>query len=1032
MVTMIFASIPRLWTPLRVAILLLAHGGVIWLAGADQLKSDPGPSEREKLEKEARGLAAEGQKLHQQGKFPEAVERTGRALAMRQQLYPEGMYPDGHPDLATSLDRLGTLQQAMGEYGQALVYMERALAMRQKLYPEAQYPQGHLHLASSLNNLGLLLYHTGEYRRARPYLERTLAMLTKLYPEEKHPGGNPHLAGNLNNLGALLQATGEYGRALAHYERGLAMCQQLYPETKYPDGHPNLAKNLGNLGSLLIAMGEDGKAVFYHKRALAMFQKLYPEAKYPQGHPDLAVSLSNLGSLVEVMGEHGKALAYQQRALAMLERLYPEAKYPQGHPDLATGLSNLGSQLMVMGEYDTALPYRKRALAMLERLYPEAKYPRGHPHLAAGISNLSSLLQATGQYGRALAHHDRALAMCQKLYPEIQYPEGHPLLTRNLSDRGFILQHKGESDKALPYLERALATARKYAAREIAAAPEAQALAHLHSLLPTRDHYLSAAVQRGQPGVTSYQQVWDDKAALMRLQQRRHGAVLIARGKSDKAHEKYEQLTDARQHVNRLLVDPGKDLKYRDKRLAELTDKQENLERELSALLPEIARQKALAKLGPGDLINQLPTAAVFVDFVQYVHCHKGQPPGPRYLAFVVAPGRPLRCVELGDAGPINQAIDSWRRGIDRREASGAPAKLRELVWDKIDQGLPPSTRTIYLAPDGDLARLPFAALSGKQSGTVLLEDYLLALVPHGPWLLEQLLYPPHFRDGTGHLVAVGGVRYDPTGAVVGTPYAELPASSQELRQVQAMFLGSKPSALSGAEATTAAVQKHLPHARYAHLATHGYFDEKGLSEERRRIREQMKASDLHLGGGMERVGLGARNPLGYVGLALAGANDPAKAGPDGGILTGLGVVDLPLEGLRLCVLSACETGLGELTEGEGVVGLQRAFHVAGCPNVIGSLWKVNDAATAALMTQFYHELWVNKRPPLEALREAQLTIYRHPERIPALAGERGAPDLTKAAKLGSARAEPQRPQESRQRADTKRWAAFVLSGSGR
>jgi CHAT domain-containing protein len=174
-----------------------------------------------------------------------------------------------------------------------------------------------------------------------------------------------------------------------------------------------------------------------------------------------------------------------------------------------------------------------------------------------------------------------------------------------------------------------------------------------------------------------------------------------------------------------------------------------------------------------------------------------------------------------------------------------------------------------------------------------------------------------------------------------------------------------------------------------------------------------------------ETVGL-RQHPLGYVGLALAGAND-SKAD---GILTGLGIVDLPLEKLHLCMLSACETGLGELTEGEGVVGLQRAFHVAGCPNVIGSLWKVNDAGTAALMTQLYHELRANKRTPLEALREAQLTIYRHPERIEALAGERGRPALEAAARLGSAATA--KPNEKPKTTPTKLWAAFVLSGVGR
>src|SRR5262249_22949393 len=151
---------------------------------------------------------------------------------------------------------------------------------------------------------------------------------------------------------------------------------------------------------------------------------------------------------------------------------------------------------------------------------------------------------------------------------------------------------------------------------------------------------------------------------------------------------------------------------------------------------------------------------------------------------------------------------------------------------------------------------------------------------------------------------------------------------------------------------------------------------------------------------------------------------------PEGGILTGLGVVDLPLEQLRLCVLSACETGLGQLTEAEGVLGLQRAFHAAGCPNVVGSLWKVDDEATAALMAQFYHELRANKRPSLEALREAQLTLSRHPERIPALAGSRGPVDQAATIKLGSKPAET-KPGEKAKTTPVGLWAAFVLSGLG-
>src|SRR5262249_39985973 len=200
---------------------------------------------------------------------------------------------------------------------------------------------------------------------------------------------------------------------------------------------------------------------------------------------------------------------------------------------------------------------------------------------------------------------------------------------------------------------------------------------------------------------------------------------------------------------------------------------------------------------------------------------------------------------------------------------------------------------------------------------------------------------------------------------------------------------------------------------RYVHLATHGEFKADEFAAEQKRA---AKALDLRLLGDETRK-IATKNPLGYVGLVLA----------NGEIMSGLSIIDLPLEDLKLVTLSACETGLGEFTAAKGVENLQLAFHLAGCPNVVASLWKVNDAATAALMAKFYHELWVNKKPPIEALREAQLTIYHNPALIPDLAGERGAPKLKEAVKVaGNATANRERV------ADTKLWAAFVLSGVGR
>jgi CHAT domain-containing protein len=207
-----------------------------------------------------------------------------------------------------------------------------------------------------------------------------------------------------------------------------------------------------------------------------------------------------------------------------------------------------------------------------------------------------------------------------------------------------------------------------------------------------------------------------------------------------------------------------------------------------------------------------------------------------------------------------------------------------------------------------------------------------------------------------------------------------------------------------------------LPKARYAHLATHGEFQAEAFAAERLRL----LAAQRDWEEGKTRVArrVAAKNPLAYVGLVLA----------NGERLSGLSILDLDLSNLKLVTLSACETGLGEYTGGKGVENLQEAFHLAGCPNVVASLWNVNDAATAALMTKFYHELWVNKKEPLAALREAQLTVYYNPELIPDLSGERGAPKLKEAVAFRSGSASA----GGKTRADTKLWAAFVLSGVGK
>src|SRR5262249_40398808 len=144
-----------------------------------------------------------------------------------------------------------------------------------------------------------------------------------------------------------------------------------------------------------------------------------------------------------------------------------------------------------------------------------------------------------------------------------------------------------------------------------------------------------------------------------------------------------------------------------------------------------------------------------------------------------------------------------------------------------------------------------------------------------------------------------------------------------------------KPTNLDGAGATKAEAREALTKVRYAHLATHGFFAAENIKSA---LRGERKADDF-----FGREGVTGWHPLLLSGLVLSGANREPKEGEEDSILTALEVSEMELPRLELVVLSACETGLGKSAGGEGLLGLQRAFAVAGALTVVASLWSVDD-----------------------------------------------------------------------------------------
>jgi CHAT domain-containing protein len=254
-----------------------------------------------------------------------------------------------------------------------------------------------------------------------------------------------------------------------------------------------------------------------------------------------------------------------------------------------------------------------------------------------------------------------------------------------------------------------------------------------------------------------------------------------------------------------------------------------------------------------------------------------------------------------------------------------------------------------------------------------------------------------------------------------------LPGSRLEVDRIGRLYRGRFPggrplATLTGTGADKASLIRQLTPAkdgkawRYLHLATHAFFlpappvprrlagDELSFTQER----DQLTAE---------------RNPLLRTGLVLSGAN----RSPETGLYRGEEVRELDLRGTEVVVLSACDTALGRLQQGEGMLGLQRAFALTGARSLVASQWKVRDSATSVLMEEFYRQLWVEKRTPLQALRQAQLAVLRDPGRV-----EKREKEL-----LHSGWREPDDeaaplPKVAQKRSHPALWAAFVLSGDCR
>jgi CHAT domain-containing protein/tetratricopeptide (TPR) repeat protein len=960
------------------------------------------------------------------GRYAEAQPFAARALELTRAVRGEP-----HPEVAAALGRLAGLCELAGDWGAAVKHREAAVAQRIRLHgagdwrtADARVALRFAHKAATLGKaeraevLAALRQEQEAKRQPGAEAER---MLTGVLPAYRKCLGGEDLAVArvLVALGVRRYRRGDRRGALPAWREALAIYRQALPQ-----GHPAIAGSLNNLGLVQGDLGRHAEALKSHEEALAIRRKALPG-----GHPEIAASLNNLGVVQGDLGRHREALKSHEEALALFRKALPP-----GHPHIALSLNNLGNVQRALGKHEEALKSHEEALA----LYRKA-LPRGHPHIAQSLINLGNVQRALGRPAEALKSHEEALAIRRQALPP-----GHPEIALSLTNLVVSVMASGTDRRsALAWLKEATGIYQRHLSRLALAQAEAEQLRAAGAERRALDLFVSLAGQDRAEQACSL--VVASKGAVTARQ--RWGRA--SRQSDRRSAELLEDLRQANLALLRFALDDRPDRRGAGRvdaraemaRLRELGRRRDRLEEELARRSASYRRLLRQDRRGAAEVRAALPAGAALIDFLEY---SRASPPAKgkaglteerRLLAFVVRPGQEKAAlVRLGGAHRLADLIDAWRstHGSGKKPPPGQadPAvALRRELWLPLEKHLE-GARLVLASPDGPLNGLPLAALPGAKPGTFLVQQYAFAVVPV-PQLLPELLAPRR-RQGQPTLLLVGGIDFGKgkPPAKGALPYfPALPGTESEVNDLRRRFEDAFPDApaprrLRKDNATRAAFLKEAPGARFLHVATHGFF---APASEPSALAAASRAGLL--GAGALRWEVVGRHPALLSGLVFAGVNDATKR--EEAVLTALEATELRLENAELVTLSACDTGLGAVAGGEGVLGLQRAFQLAGARSVVASLWSVSDAATSVLMEQFYTRLWQKKVAPLEALRQAQLFVLKNPDRVRRRARElrdalaaRGFEDDAEVGKPAA------RPKQGR--SPVAWWAPWVLSGDWR
>jgi len=925
---------------------------------------------------------------------------------------------DKHPDFVNSLKNLADLYTLQGNYIEAEILYEQALTIIKNNYSDKD-----LNYAGIINNQAILFHEIGQYEKAELLLKEAAQIRKEIKGEN-----SSDYASSLNALCNIYHDQGKFEE-----EKQLLLDILLIRKTIHGENSLIYATTLNSLAVLYSELGDYKNSEILNLQSLNIAKTVGGEK-----NPKYAMFLNNLAALYFELGNYKKAESLSIQALQTVKEIFGEF-----HPDYLLLLGNLAQQYSNTGRYDEAEPLFLNCLKGIKEISGEKnidyslwlnnlaviymnqkKYGKAedlyqkaiqlhielfgveHPFYATLLNNLGYLYMDIMNYSMADSLFEQSMKIRKKVFGE-----NHPDYIVSLNNLGLLFTNIGDFSNAERFYSVAFNQTIKNTAKNFEFLSEKER----NLFWETIEFYLNIGYpsfifrfyQESMGTSFAYKNVLFTKYLLLNTARKVQETIMNTR--DSKLIHTWSQMNSIRKRINFLETQP-KEYQYK---LPDLEEEANQLDKLLTQKSQEYRQSKSSYQIQWQDVQNKLKEGEAAVEFSSFQYYKKGLTDSTLYCVLVLKKEmkfplmiylfeqKQLDSLFVGGKADANYLYAS--RGVETIYNPVIPngKKLYNLIWKPLEESLA-DVKTVYYSPSGTLHQVAFAALP-IDTASYLCDKYNLVQLSS-----TRQLATSDWQSTPGQIsnaTLFGGIKYDLDSLEVAEIQRSIPqptegnisrgfVSDSTLRSGSINFLeGTKIEVDSislelqsqninttlytgiGANEETF---KSLTNQNIdvLHIATHGFFFPD--------IKEKPEEMNRFMLTGEQRF-RNTPNPLLRSGLFLAGGNHAWKGeapfpGLENGVLTAQEISEMYLPNTELVVLSACETGLGDIQGGEGVFGLQRAFKLAGAKSILMSLWKVPDASTSEMMQLFYSK-WLSGMDKHEAFRETQLEMRnRYPK----------------------------------------------------